>query len=226
MRAFSSQCDFLINQTAGTVTGSSNDMLNSFLLTSLSLSLSLHNHSNHSEFWSQQTLMWRMWRPLSWQPRHPLNSFSRYKANSFHSLDVCGGKNYHRFQISNDDCSCWLCANTRVLFAGSLLIVQANSACCFFFSAAMMAVIMAVMAEGAKIRWWHIGHFSEAEGPCCLQQRLWLANRLKLHLIAGILSVKQTEEHKEQKCNEKEKLAMVDIFIYPLFFPESLVCRK
>lgn len=160
-----------------------------------------------------------MWRPWSWQPHHPFSSSADTKTTSFHSLDVCWGTNYNRFQIGNDDCSCWQCANTRVLFVGSLLIAQANSVLCFFFfSVTMMAMIMVVMAAGAKIRWWHIGHFSEARGPCCLQQRLWLANRLKLHLIAGLLSVKQTEEHKEQKCNEKEKLAMVGIFICPLFF--------
>lgn len=84
--------------------------------------------------------------------------------SSFHGLDVCDcwGGIYNRFQISNDDCSRWQCANTKVLFVGSCWLFW-QMRCCFSLTM-MMAVIMAAVAAAAKIRWWHIGRFSEARG--------------------------------------------------------------
>lgn len=97
--------------------------------------------------------------------------------------------------------------------------------CCFFFSETMMAVIMVVMAAGAKIRWWHIGHFSEARGPCCLQQRLWLANRLKLHLIAGLLSASRQKSIKSKSVIRK-KIWLQLIFSFRFYFSWKLSVQK
>lgn len=217
-----------IKQSARTDTGSSNGPLNaSLLLSSLLYPVTRHHHqltTDHScsdsvfifdwEFrlWQRFTWMWRPWicqNAASFQQLQP----SQWEAASIVFMSV--GATLRTVP----DQWWWLRRPAVDKFKGIFFCGEfVDCWCSVFFYSDNNGCYNSCDGCGCKdcmmTHWplfWDEEHY-------CLQQRAWLANRPKLHLMAGVLTVKQTQEHEEQECNTNEQLGTTDRLIYAIFF--------